>query len=67
MLAGSCATLKVQYWKYEVCLGGRVRQYHEADGKGGWDEHVLGKADPAASIANGQVYAGGETCAAAAA
>lgn len=57
-----CARLVVEWWVYEACLGQHVRQYHEADDKGAFEEHVLGKADAEGTPGPDQVYGRGDAC-----
>lgn len=59
---GSCARLVVEWWVYEACLGQHVRQYHEADDKGAFEEHLLGKSDGVGKLGPDQVYGRGDAC-----
>merc|ERR1719393_1218640 len=47
-LGGRCARLlrTGEWWTYEVCVGGLVRQFHEQDKKGAFEEYILGRFDP---------------------
>jgi mannosyl-oligosaccharide alpha-1,2-mannosidase len=62
MADGRCARLVVEWWVYEACLGQHVRQYHEADDKGAFEEHVLGKTDGGGKPGPDQVYGRGDAC-----
>ena len=51
-LSGRCARLLRQgeWWTYEVCVGGLVRQFHPADTKGAFEEYILGRFDPSVAL-----------------
>mmetsp|Transcript_1906 Transcript_1906/g.5082 ORF Transcript_1906/g.5082 Transcript_1906/m.5082 type:complete len:417 (+) Transcript_1906:127-1377(+) len=57
-----CARLVAEWWVYEACLGEHVRQYHEADDKGAFEEHLLGKSNGTEMRGPEQVYGRGDTC-----
>jgi mannosyl-oligosaccharide alpha-1,2-mannosidase len=57
-----CARLVVEWWVYEACLGQHVRQYHEADDKGAFEEHMLGKSDGEGTPGPDLVYGRGDSC-----
>ena len=41
-LGGACARKKVDWWTFEVCVGERVTQFHDADDHGAFEEHFMG-------------------------
>ena len=51
-LSGRCARLlrEGEWWTYEVCVGGLVRQFHQGDQKGAFEEYVLGRFDPSVTL-----------------
>jgi len=51
-LSGRCARLlrEGEWWTYEVCVGGLVRQFHDGDSKGKFDEYVMGQFDPSVAL-----------------
>jgi len=58
-----CARKKLEYWTYEVCLGYRVRQFHEHDHKEAVEEYLLGTYRPDVSSSPlKQQYADGDPC-----
>ena len=70
---GSCARHVAGWWTYEACLGGAVRQWHDAGDRGRVQESLLGVYDaragealddaaPGAPPALVQVFAGGSAC-----
>jgi len=53
-LKGTCITRALDFWNYEICFGGHVKQSHGAD--------VYLLARTGARQNNGQLYTGGDTC-----
>lgn len=62
VLASLCRQLTWEYWTYEVCIGGSVRQFHQLKEGGSDDSYKLGTFDATLSSTGAHIYERGDKC-----